>query len=132
MRFFNRSVLLHALITLLATLALYAAVLRFGPENSGWMNVAVLLYIGLIVASVLFFNRRDVYTGYFGFNYHLATYLVCVGLPLVLWAGGWIVPEHLGSMAATWGVGVLVHFLIFRIGFRKRALKSYDKSEIFQ
>ena len=130
MKFFNRYVMAYAAITFTLTLTAYFVLSR----AQSWLAVAVaVIYPLSLVAALIMLKRRDDYQGFFGFNYHLTTYLVCVGVPLLLRAYGW--PQDLSfvpGMAATWGIGITIHLIIFLILSRKRKLKSFDKREIFR
>ena len=133
MKFINRHVLYHACIALAATLLLYFLLIKLPDEYGGVANIITIGYALTIALSAILNNRADQYQGFFGLNYHLVTYIICVGLPLLLKACG-ILSEvsFVGNMALGWGIGLAVHLLIFLVRFRKRKLGNYDKQEIFQ
>ena len=133
MKFINRHVLVHAAIVLIATTLLYVSILKLPGDYrraSVFITVGYMLIVGL---SALLNSRSDMYQGYFGLNYHAVTYIICIGLPLLLKAGG-LLPDvsFVGSMALSWGVGLAAHLLIFLFLFRKRRIGNYDKEEIFE
>ncbi len=127
MHFFNRYLLLYSLIVLLSTALFYYLVPGFGSSVTGLL----IGYMAIITIAALLINRQDPYSGYFGFNYHLITYVICIGLPLLLKAMGKIQIEGIRDMAISWGIGLTAHLLIVLFVFRKKRLGSYDKSEIF-
>jgi hypothetical protein len=130
MTFLNRNLLSYAAIALLATLTIYWLSLREGTPQ--WvLGVSTMIYIAVIVLCTILFSRRDPYQ-YFGFNYHFITYLICLAVPLLLHAAGYL-PDisYVGTMAGTWGIGIVIHFIIFLALAKKRRLKGYDKGEIF-
>jgi hypothetical protein len=130
MTFLNRNLLSYAAIALVATLSMYCLVWN-GDVPQWLLSIATMAYIAIIVLATVFFSRRDPYQ-YFGFNYHFITYLICLGVPLCLRAGGYLSGiSFVGTMAASWGVGILVHLIIFILLAKKRRLKGYDKGEIF-
>lgn len=131
MTFFNRRLLAYAAIVLTATLLMYGLVWK--PGLPQWaISLGIFAYIAVIVSSCVLISRRDPYQ-YFGFNYHFITYIVCLAVPLGLRAlNGDAGAAFIRPMALSWGVGVLVHFIIFLVLARKRRLKGYDKGEIFQ
>lgn len=131
MTFFNRRLLAFAAVVLIATLFMYLVVWKAGTPP--WaLGLSIFAYAALIAASALLLSRNDPYQ-YFGFNYHFITYVVCLAVPLGLMEAG-LVPQlsYVGSMALSWGIGVLIHFIVFLVLARKRRIKGYDKGEIFQ
>ena len=68
-----------------------------------------------------------------GFRYHLATYILCIGIGYGVHYLGWNA-ESLRAMTITaisWGIGLLVHFIFYLIEQRK-TIKGYAKDEIYQ
>jgi hypothetical protein len=131
MKFFNRNVLLYALMVAIATTLLYLVCFRYVALNNAVVSLMVLGYVAAIVVSCIYFSRNDEYGGYFGFNYHFVTYVICNGLALLFSKMQLVQAHGLVSMAISWGLGLAVHFIIWAVVFRKRKLKGYDKSEIF-
>jgi uncharacterized membrane protein AbrB (regulator of aidB expression) len=94
-----------------------------------------VVYFCLMFLCGWYFGKRDsvennVYD--IGFRYHVATYVLCVGISYVFYYMGWNT-ESLNSMTITaisWGVGLLVHFILFLVEQRK-TIKGYVKDEIF-
>lgn len=131
MRFFNRYILLFTAVVSVWTALFYAA-LMYLLRVEAYVSVGAISFaygLGIFLAG-RFIGRRDPYNGYFGFNYHFMTYVVCN-------AAAWITQEyfdHTGgalSMTLTWGIGVLVHFIFWMVG-RKRSLRGFDKDELFE
>lgn len=131
MRFFNRYILLFTAIVGIWTALFYAALMYLlRVEAYVWVGVISFAYgLGIFLAG-RFIGRRDPYNGYFGFNYHFMTYVVCN-------AAAWITQEYFDhtsgalSMTLTWGIGVLVHFIFWMVG-RKRSVRGFDKDELFE
>ena len=68
-----------------------------------------------------------------GFRFHLATYVICIGVGIGAHYIGWYT-EPLKAMAITaisWGIGLLIHFIFFLIA-QKSTIKGYAREEIFQ
>jgi hypothetical protein len=138
MKFFNRFVLLHALIVTVLTLVYtYVVSHFFGGTNSYGGVISLAAYLGLIFASSLLLGQRDEVSGYIGFNYHLTTYLVVnlIAFILVLsMSKGEEKDANLKATVATvliWGVGVLFHFVMY-FQFRKQKIGSYEKDDVFK
>ncbi len=131
MKFFNRNVLLYALMVAIATSLLYLVCFRYVALNNVAVSLMVIGYVAAIVVSCIYFSRSDEYGGYFGFNYHFVTYVICNGLALLFSKMQLVQANGLLNMAVSWGLGLAIHFIIWAVVFRKRKLKGYDKSEIF-
>jgi hypothetical protein len=133
MRFFNRYILLYALIVLLSCLGFFAVAISSGSK--GIANAAFLVYLAIVFGSAFMINRRDEFHNYYGFSYHLVSYVVSNGVPLTLAAIG-ILPH--ATITATlyvmafWGVGLLFHFLMYWFLFRKKTIGQYDKEDVFR
>lgn len=131
MRFFNRYILLFTAVISVWTALFYTVlmyVLRI--EAYLWLAIVCVAYgLGMFFAGRLI-GRRDHFNGYFGFNYHFVTYVVCN-------AAAWITQEAFDhtsgalSMTLTWGIGLLVHFIIWMV-WRKRSVRGFDKDELFE
>jgi hypothetical protein len=85
MKFFNRYIAFYALIVLLLTLVYYYAAYRIsgGNTNSSAAIWMFFIYLFLIFLSAFLIGRKDEYQAYAGFNYHLTTYLIVTGLPVI-------------------------------------------------
>lgn len=131
MTFFNRRLLAFAAIVLAATLFMYLAVWKAGTPS--WvLGTGSLAYAALIAVSALLLSRNDPYQ-YFGFNYHLITYFICLAVPLGLMKAHLVAElSFVGTMAINWGIGVLIHLIVFLVMARKRRIRGYDKGEIFR
>lgn len=101
-----------------------------------WMYA---LGYGLSIAIIgLFFGKRE-YDDFplndVGFRFHLTTYIMCNGIAELWFLSGNTAPtETLSSLRSSelyWGLGLLLHFLIF-ILTRKNTIAGMDKSEIFE
>jgi 2TM domain-containing protein len=137
MKFFNRYVGVYALIVLLLTLSYYYVAYRFWGDtptgSSGmWM---FFVYLFLIFLSAFIIGRKDEYQAYAGFNYHLTTYLIVNGLPVLLALlhvfSKDVISQVLFVMLC-WGAGLLFHFAMYWFIFRKQTIKSYNKEDVFK
>lgn len=134
MRFLNKYVILYIAI-LLMTVSLYFVTINHfiisGQYN--YVSIASIAYAVIIFAGAFLINKKDIYEGYYGFNYHFFTYVICNGLPLVLIQAGEIdirFQQTIYTTMATWGIGLFIHFIVFMV-LRRRSLKGFDKKEIF-
>ncbi|OSZ78831.1 hypothetical protein CAP35_11445 [Chitinophagaceae bacterium IBVUCB1] len=104
--------------------------------NKAYTGIIILsvLYAAAYFITALLIGKKDMYEGYIGFNYHLTTYVVCITVPIVLATIGYL-PEHFIeqalSMGIFWGIGLTIHFIVFMIN-RKKNIKGYDKTEVFE
>lgn len=104
------------------------------------------IWIGTIVCSIVYFCLMFFVGWHFGekdsaenkihdigFRYHLATYIICIGIGYASYYIGWKT-ENLKSLTITalcWGIGLLVHFIMFLIE-QKKTIKGYAKDDIFE
>ena len=135
MKFFNRLLLLYALIVVILTLIYYYLNIYVFPAQSS-NSFLFAAYLALIFASALFMSMKDENSGYIGFNYHLVTYIVVMGLAfcLVLYLGGANTADNIkGVLTAMliWGVGVAFHFAMYLMSRRKN-IGAYEKDDVFK
>jgi len=135
MKFFNRLLLLYALIVVILTLVYYYFNIHVFPAHSS-NSFLFAAYLALIFASALFMSMKDENSGYIGFNYHLVTYIVVMGLAfcLVLYLGGANTADNIkGVLTAMliWGVGVGFHFAMYLMSRRKN-IGAYEKDDVFK
>jgi len=135
MKFFNRLLLLYALIVVILTLIYYYLNIHVFPAQSS-NSFLFAGYLALIFASALFMSMKDENSGYIGFNYHLVTYIVVMGLAfcLVLYLGGANTADNIkGVLTAMliWGVGVGFHFAMYLMSRRKN-IGAYEKDDVFK
>lgn len=89
MNFINKYIIRFTLLAMVFSTSFY-----FGMEymaknnlhNSLW--IISLAYAVALFLSGLFIGRMDIYEGHMGLNYHMATYLVCNIVPILLIAAG--------------------------------------------
>ena len=119
---------------------LYSIVFQFYygeyVAGSDWNNVAIAatLYGVFMFATGLFIGAKDPIRGTRmdqGFQYHLVTYIVVNGTG-ILWALAGLSPEgeSVGVAfltALSWGVGLLVHFLVVR-----HFIKGIPRGNVFE
>lgn len=130
MRFINRHVLRHSGLVFATTMLLYWGIAK--PFPSGLLLFVAIVYILTLPISALLNHRADEYQGYVGFNYHLFTYLISIGLPLALKSAGYLTNvSFVRDMAFTWGIGIVIHLLVLII-VRKKIIGGYEKQEIFE
>lgn len=144
MKFFNRLLLLYSLIVVICTLSYY-----YVSRNFSWGIWPVLIYFVTIFGSAFIISQRDEHQRYAGFNYHFITYAIVNGLPALLLLGNIWLPkatentflQDINSVAfwsaqlsimLVWGIGVLAHFLMYLFIFRKQAIGSYSKDDVFK
>lgn len=137
MRFFNKMVLLYALIVIMLTLGYYyiAVYIISRQGNSGTFLFAA--YLASIFAAALIINVKDHRSTYMGFNYHFITYLIAAIIPfiIVLWHNG---PEKMDNIKSIlmgmliWGIGILFHLGLYLLKFRKGKVQGYQKDDLFQ
>ena len=93
-----------------------------------------MIYIATIFASALVISQKDKSENYAGFKYHLLTYVIVNGIPLILAAFGIIERATIGIVIGTmifWGVGLLFHLGMYFFMFRKKKIGNYEKEDIF-
>ena len=109
----------------------YSGYVAGGERNN--LVVAVALYFVCIFVTGLFLGANDPVRGTRmdqGFQYHLVTYIVVNGIG-ILWmvvglsADGATVGV-VSSTALSWGVGLLVHYLVVR-----RFIKGMPREDVF-
>jgi hypothetical protein len=137
MKFFNRYIAFYALIVLLLTLVYYYAAYRIsgGNTNSSAAIWMFFIYLFLIFLSAFLIGRKDEYQAYAGFNYHLTTYLIVTGLPVIFVLLHVFDKAVMGQVLFTmlcWGVGLLFHFAMYWFWFRRHTIKSYNKDDVFR
>lgn len=135
MKFFNRFLLLYALIVIILTLVYYYLSICVLPAHSS--NIFLFAgYLAFVFVSALLISMKDENSGYMGFNYHLVTYIVVIGLAfcLVLYLGGANTADNIkGVLTAMliWGVGVVFHFAMYLMSRRKN-IGAYEKDDVFK
>ena len=137
MKFFNRYIAVYALIVLVLTLSYYYAASRIfaGTPNGNSGAWLFFIYLFLIFLSTFLIGRKDEYQAYAGFNYHLTTYLIVNGLPVVfvlLHVFDKEVIKEVWFVMLCWGAGLLFHFAMYWFIFRKQTIKSYNKEDVFK
>ena len=114
----------------------YALNLCIGKESMLAAVSCSVIYFCLMYYIGYYFGGKDaVENGYhdIGFRFHLATYVICIGVGIGAYCIGWYT-EPLKAMAITaisWGFGLLIHFIFFLIA-QKSTIKGYAREEIFQ
>lgn len=129
-RFFNIYLATFAAICTLLCASFYLLLSYFiETQRYTALFISAILYgIGQFSAGFLC-GRKDPYSGYIGFNYHLCTFIICV-------SAAWIfyflrgVPGAL-SITIFWLPGVLIHFYVF-LRQRRNHIRGYSKSDIFE
>jgi len=136
MKFFNRYVQVYALIVLVLTLAYYYTAIHYGAGGVP-TTIMFAVYLVLVFAAALIIGVKDEDSGYAGFNYHFTTYLIAIGLPLIIVLAS-NDPNRKDNMQAIlftmlfWGIGILFHFGIYLFMFRKKKIGSYEKDDVFK
>lgn len=134
MRFINKYILAFLLILISTAVTFYLALQHFlETQQYNYISFLSIGYMLIIFFSAFILGKKDIYEGYYGFNYHFFTYVVCNAVPLILVRANVIdttFEDGTYKVMATWGVGVFVHFIVF-IVLRRRSLKGFDKKEIF-
>jgi len=133
MHLFNRYTLLYFVIVLFSMLAFFAIALSCGSQSI--TNWAFTGYLIIVFGSAFLISRRDEFHNYYGFSYHLISYIVSNGVPIVLALIG-ILPritiESTLLIMAFWGIGLAFHFLMYWFFFRKKTIRQYDKEDVFK
>ena len=136
MRFFTRLTLVYALIVLVLTGVYYYLSIHYHTgENEKSILGGMIVYIVLIFGSALFISAKDEYNGYAGLNYHLTTYIIVNGIPLLLVLFGIFDRIELVVVLGTmifWGIGLLFHWGMYFFIFRKRNIGRYEKEDVFK
>lgn len=135
MNFINRYVIRFALMAAIFSTTFYLAMEYFiSTENPSMVWISAIVYGIVMFLSGLLVGRKDIYEGYIGVNYHLATYVVCNLMPIVLVAIGWLTVmgyKMILFIMAVWGFSLLIHILAY-VSRRKRNIKGFDKTELFE
>lgn len=135
MRFLNRYI--FGFIAILASTAIaFYLVLQYFLETRQYNYISLLsiAYMLIIFFAAFLISKKDIYEGYYGFNYHLFTYVICNAVPLLLVKANVIdTTFEAGTykVMLTWGIGLFVHSIVYFVLRRKRSLKGFDKREIF-
>jgi hypothetical protein len=138
MRFFNRYAQLYALLVIVLTLAYYYSAIHFFVDSKGNGSIWwFALYLALIFSCALYLGVKDEGNGYMGFNYHFITYIIAMGLPLIIILSGNDAnrKDNIQSILFTmlfWGIGLLFHFGMYLFMFRKKKIGSYEKDDVFK
>lgn len=114
----------------------FALNLSISAENILLIKLSSIAYFAAMFACGWHIGKRecaeyDIFD--IGFRFHLVTYLLCIGIGYTAYYIGWYT-EPLSTMKYTaicWGIGLLIHFIIFLIT-GKKAIKGYLKEEIFE
>lgn len=99
-------------------------------------TICSIVYACLMYLVGWYFGKKDAVENDFhdiGFRFHIVTYILCIGIGYGAYYIDWNT-ESLCAMAITaifWGIGLLVHFILFIIEQRK-TIKGYAKEDIFQ
>ena len=121
---------------LVTVLFRYALNLCIGEESSLASLLCSVVYFCLMYYVGSYFGGKDAVENEFhdiGFRFHLATYVVCMSVGLGAYYIGWHTEPlmAMGITAASWGIGLLVHFVFFLME-RKNTIRGYAREEIFQ
>ncbi len=135
MNFINRYVMLYAALATIYAVVFYKC-LNYLIESKQYSYIAILAiaYALIIFVSALYIGRKDIYTGYNGFNYHLLTYMMCNAVPIILASVDRIDKIFIDSTLQVmffWGIGLLLHFVI-HIMQRRKSIRGMDKDEVFR
>ncbi|MBR4403193.1 MAG: hypothetical protein IKT29_06655 [Flavobacteriales bacterium] len=120
---------------LLTVIFRYVLNLSIGEESLSMVILCAFIYFCMMFICGWYFGKKDATENGFydiGFRYHAATYVICVGISYVAYYVG-LNTESLWPMTITalsWGIGLLVHLILFLIEQRK-TIKGYAKDEIF-
>jgi hypothetical protein len=139
MKLFTINQLKYAASLVLITIAFrYALSSQLEASQFTLVWVLAAAYAILIYAVAWIFGKKDyeslpLYD--VGFRFHLTTYVLC-NLIAEIWFYFGLQSKHeniriIHITAIAWGVGLLIHFLIF-LFTRKDAIKGIEKSEIFE
>ena len=136
MNFINSSIIRFALITVVLSVAFYFMLDYLIAEDYGIMIIVLsVLYGGAMFTNGLLNGMKDIYEGHYGFNYNLVTYLLGCTIPLLMGAIGLISEKFVDlslKMFIYWGLGVAIHGVAYIFLSRNRAIKGFDKGEIFK
>lgn len=136
MTFLNKYILRSAAIAIVLSVAFFFALDHFIEMESG-----VLIIISSISYGVSMFlngminGRKDIYEGHYGYNYHLSAYIISCTVPLVMALTGMIHKHFVDTaiqMYFYWGITLGVHTIVYIMLRRKRAIKGFDKEEVFE
>lgn len=124
--------------SVLALTVLFQCVLNLCLEES-WVigtMVCAIVYGSLMYLLVWYFGKKDVIENGIhdiGFRFHLVTYILCNGIGYGAYYLGWNAASFkaMAFAAMFWGIGLLVHFILFLIE-QKKTIKGYAKEELFQ
>lgn len=136
MKMINRHILLYSSIVLISCLA-YCLLFRYWNETGHQKRIpwVFLTYLLIVFGSALLISRKDEHHNYYGFSYHLATYIIANGVPLLLSLAG-ILPRETFSatlfVMSVWGIGLAFHLGMYLLVFRKRTIRHYDKEDVFK
>lgn len=134
MNFINKYIVSFALLAIAFSTSFYIGVeymVNNNLQSSVW--IISLAYAVSLFLSGLFIGRRDIYEGHVGLNYHLATYLVCNVVPILLISAGLLTVftyNSVLSMSLFWGVFAIPHIILYFIR-RKKNIRGFDKKELF-
>ncbi len=134
MNFINKYIISFTLLAVVYSTSFY-----FGMEYMANNNlhsrlwIISLAYAVALFLSGLLIGRKDIYEGHMGLNYHMATYLVCNVVPILLIATGLLTVftySSVLSMSLFWGLFAIPHIILYFVR-RKRNIRGFDKKELF-
>jgi len=135
MNFINRYVIRYAVFAAIFSTTFYLSLEYFISNKNPAMIWGVAILYGLAMfLSGLLVGKRDIYEGYIGLNYHIATYVICNIVPMVLISIGWLTVmgyKMIFFIMVVWGLSLLIHIVTY-IGRRKSNLKGFDKKGLFE
>jgi len=131
MKFFNRYVLSFGGLAILWTVLFYVSLFYLiNQKQYVWIIAISIGYVLLMFLSGRYIGRQDPYNGFMGLNYHLTTYMICIG-------AAWIVhikfyeSSAAFSMTLFWTIGLLIHAYVW-IRSRRTSIGGFDKKELFE
>lgn len=119
---------------------IFRYMLSYGIENrlTAVIILAAVMYGVLLFIAGWYFGKGDAqYLPVLdiGFRFHLATYLIHVGISELWFLLGFNSSmERIGTVHITaiiWGGFLLIHFIIFMYA-RKKSIRGLDRSELFE
>ena len=136
MKFINTHIIRFCLIAIVLTIAFFFLLNRSVINGEYVFSIVLSITYGV----TMFFNgllngKKDIYEGHYGFNYHLFTYVISYCLPWIMASIGLIDERFIAQsiqIAKYWGIGLTIHAVIYVVLRKSRAIKDFDKGEIFE
>ena len=136
MNFLNRHLLRFSLVASAVALAFFYSVKAISATNiehdpAPWLY---LVYSIIVFATAVVFVRKEEGHVYLGVNYHVATFVITNGMPILLALVGFFPKVAITNVLwimLFWGIFLVFHASAYWLFFRKKTIGNYLKEDVF-